>query len=81
MLRAVLINGAPWEIPNHTLIAKASKKCVKKRLGAKAVKAAERLSECGEYLNETEATIYRQLAARANYLAMDRPDSGYATKE
>ena len=45
------------------------------------MKAAERLSECGEYLDEQESTNYRQLAARANYLAMDRPDVGYATKE
>eukprot|EP00969_Alexandrium_andersonii_P096212 4248494-Alexandrium_andersonii.AAC.1 len=28
-----------------------------------------------------EATRYRALAARANYLAQDRPDVQYATKE
>ena len=81
VLRHVLINGNPLKESNGVLIAKVSKKCVKKRLGAKAVKAAERLSECGEYLDDKESTTYRQLAARANYLAMDRPDIGYATKE
>ena len=81
ILRHVLIEGAAWEQPTSSIIAKVSKKYTKKRLGAKAVKQAERLSECGEYLNDTESTTYRALAARANYLAMDRPDCAYATKE
>ena len=32
-------------------------------------------------LGGREATRYRALVARANYLAQDRPDIGYATKE
>ena len=81
VVRSVPINGSPWEIPNSIISAKAGYTFVKKRLGAKAVKAAERLSDCGECLHEPESTTYRQLAARANYLAVDSPDCGYATKE
>ena len=32
-------------------------------------------------MNATESTTFRQLAARANYLALDRPDVAFATKE
>ena len=40
------------------------------------------LEEEGEELyGESESTRYRALAARANYLAADRPDIMYATKE
>jgi hypothetical protein len=35
----------------------------------------------GEPLGQEEATAYRAIAARANYLAPDRPDMQYATKE
>ena len=41
----------------------------------------ERLQSKGEALNPQEATLYRALAARANYLALDRPDSGFNTEE
>ena len=34
-----------------------------------------------ELLNDVEATKYRALAARANYLAADRTDIMYAVKE
>ena len=37
--------------------------------------------EEGKPLENTLATEYRALAARANYLAADRPDIQYATKE
>ena len=46
----------------------------KKRLGTKAVKRVEVLENCGDVLSEEAATQYRALAARANYLALDRPD-------
>ena len=60
---------------------KVTKKTFKqKRVGAKAAKALEFESK-GEVLNESEATLFRALAARANYLAMDRPECAYATKE
>ncbi len=35
----------------------------------------------GEVLGSADATLYRALAARANYLAQDRPDLQYAVKE
>ena len=35
----------------------------------------------GEILSASEATLFRALAARANYLAMDRPETAFATKE
>ena len=34
-----------------------------------------------EELTGTEATMFRAISARANYLALDRPDIQYATKE
>ena len=81
ILRHVLIHGSPWETPNAELIAKVSKKYANKRLGAKAAKAVEKLADVGELLDAEQSTTYRALAARANYLALDRPDIGYATKE
>ena len=51
------------------------------RAGAKQVKAMERLESSGPTLNSAEATIFRALSARANYLAQDRPDIAFATKE
>ena len=63
------------------LIPKVSKKtCKPKRVGAKAAKALEFDSK-GEVLTASEATLFRALAARANYLAMDRPECAFATKE
>ena len=50
-------------------------------MGAKKVKAFERLHSKGEVLSSSEATTYRALSARVNYLAMDRPDIAYAAKE
>ena len=37
--------------------------------------------DLGEPLNPTHSTQYRALAARLNYLALDRPDIQFATKE
>ena len=82
IFRKVLLDGSAWETPSHELIAKMSpKKFKQKRIGAKAAKKAERFESAGEVLNEAEATMFRALAARANYLALDRPEIGYATKE
>ena len=81
ILRRVLAEVAAWEVPTNLLVCKVSKAFLKKRVGAKAAKKAERFASIGEYLNEEESTTYRALAARANYLAMDRPDCAYATKE
>ena len=81
MLRNVLVNGAAWETSTTDMVMKVAKKAFKpKRVGAKAAKAAEFNSK-GEELCSSEATLFRALAARANYLAMDRPECAFATKE
>lgn len=81
VLRKVLIDGPAWGMSLTELLFKVSKKTFKpKRIGAKAAKAAEFDSK-GEILTSSEATLFRALAARANYLAMDRPEVAYATKE
>ena len=81
ILHEVLVNGPSWEMSTAELILKISKKTFKaKRVGAKAAKAMEFESK-GEILSASEATLFRALAARANYLAMDRPETAFATKE
>ena len=52
-----------------------------KRAGAKAIKRMERSENAEFLLDRTEATLYRALAARANFLSQDRPDINFATKE
>ena len=52
-----------------------------KRLVTKRVKKLERPRTQGDVLVGEDATLYRALAARANFLALDRPDLAYATKE
>ena len=59
---------------------KSAKKKGPARKGAKAVKKLERVSSEGD-LNPQEATTFRALSARANYLAQDRPDIAFSTKE
>ena len=54
---------------------------IKARQGAKAVKKLERLESASAVLTPEEATTYRALSARANYLAQDRPDVAFYTKE
>ena len=82
VFRSALLNGLAWEMPTHELLNKMSpKKFKQKRIGAKAAKNARRFESAGEVLNESEATMFRALAARANYLALDRPECAYATKE
>ena len=51
-----------------------------KRQGAKAVKKLKRIHSSGD-LNPAEATGFRALSARANYLAQDRSDFSFSTKE
>ena len=83
ILRKVLLDGSAWEMSTADIVAKisAKNKFKMKRVGAKAAKAAERFESKGETLNDAEATTFRALAARANYLALDRPECAYATKE
>ena len=54
---------------------------IKNRLGAKAVKMLEKTVGDDEILNPADSTTFRALAAKANYLSLDRPDISYATKE
>ena len=37
--------------------------------------------ELNVHLNESESTRYRRAAARVNYMALDRPDLSFASKE
>ena len=53
----------------------------KGRMGAKAVKKIEHKAEAGELLSPSEATTFRALSARANFLAQDRPDLAFSCKE
>ena len=53
----------------------------KKRVGAKAVKAFEREVGSADKLGSNDATTYRAISARGNYLASDRPDGSYSGKE
>ena len=53
----------------------------KSRQGAKMVKKLEQLTSVGHELCPEEATMFRALSARANFLAQDRPDIAFSTKE
>ena len=54
----------------------------KKRAGAKAVKTFERNAAGADgVLNRQAATTYRAVSPRANYLAADRADGAYSSKE
>ena len=88
------MEGAAWEPSSAALLehfyavtevqskrTKKAKKYGPKRLGAKRVKNLERLESAGEILNSEEATGYRALAARSNYLTLDRPDTAFTTTE
>ena len=41
----------------------------------------ERASEGGREMNNLDARSFRAVAARANYLGLDRPDLQFASKE
>ena len=61
--------------------AKAAAK-FKKRLGTKAVKGFEREAAGKDgILHREAATTFRAISARGNYLAQDRADCSYSTKE
>ena len=57
------------------------KSTAKKRAGAKNTKKLEHLVSKGFELDPAEATMFRALSARANYLSQGRPDISYARKE
>ena len=52
-----------------------------KRAGAKAVKAMEKVIGSEYVLSPEDATMYRALSARANFLSQDRADIQFSTKE
>ena len=52
-----------------------------KSSGAKATKKLEQLESVGHELNPKEAAVFRALSARASYLAQDRVDAAYSSKE
>ena len=66
--------AATWTKP-------VKKPTAKKRAGAKATKKMERLLPKGFELEPAEATMFRALSARANYLSQDRSDINYAGAE
>ena len=53
----------------------------KKRVGAKQPKKLEISANSGFVLSPEDATMYRALAARCNYLSQDRPDISFSSKE
>lgn len=53
----------------------------KKRLGAKQTKKLEMSDDANGNLSPQDAAMYRALSARCNYLAQDRPDISFASKE
>ena len=52
-----------------------------KRVGAKKAKKLELDKNADFTLSPADATTYRALAARCNYLSQDRPDISFASKE
>ena len=50
-------------------------------MGNRAAREIEKLQCKGRFLEGEQATNFRALAARANYLALDRPDIAFSTKE
>ena len=75
------MKGPAWKLSTAEMVMKVSKKVFKpKRMGAKAAKATE-LDSKGEVVCASEAALFRALAARANYVAMDKPECAFATKE
>ena len=77
-------NDAAYELIDTLFATRtppASTNNCQKRKGAKATKKLEQLETIGHELNPCEATSFRALSARCNYLAQDRPDIAYSAKE
>ena len=68
-------------VPMKAAITKPRAKAGPKRSGARATKKLEQLQSKGHVLDPEEATAYRGLSARGNYLSADRPDVSFSTKE
>ena len=80
-------DGSGWEmssaqrldIAHAAAINRGKTKPKQTRLGAKRVKQMEKLLSKCDTLDDDETTACRAFAARANYLALDRPDVAFAT--
>ena len=76
-----------WKLgPEASWICATRTKPVKKsfagkRTGAREVKKLERLQFEGFELSAQDATTFRALSARGNFLSMDRADISYSSKE
>ena len=53
----------------------------KSRLGARELRKKEALEDNDQLLNPTDATEFKALSARANFLSQHRPDLAFASKE
>ena len=60
---------------------KPVKQKFQKRVGAKTAKKLEIAEHAAFELEPADATMYRALAARCNYLSQDRPDIAFSSKE
>jgi hypothetical protein len=60
---------------------KPEKNKFQKRVGAKTAKRLEIAENAAFELEPADATMYRALAARCNYLSQDRPDISFSSKE
>ena len=67
--------------PPAAAITKPKAKAGPKRKGAQAIKKSEQLQSKGHVLDPEEATAYRPLSARANYLSTDCPDLSFSSTE
>ena len=87
-LRNVMLDGADsgqqsgecYENAVHAVGAGKKQEFKPKRQGTKAITPLELFEQTGGVLTEKKATAIRTLAARANYLAIDRPDAAYCAK-
>ena len=77
--------GNPWEFHEPIFSVRtpsARKKWEKKsRQGARKVRKLELAEGAGHELSPEDATPFRAMAARANYMAQDRPDCSFVSKE
>ena len=89
MINAVFSHGCAWETSTTdeppTLIGAvrtpSSRPKFQKRQGARAVKKVEMAGNADDLLSGEQATTFRALSARGNYLSQDRVDTSYSTKE
>ena len=80
-----MVHPSGMSIPSFPINANQTKPLRKnkyqKRLGAKKAKRLEFEENADGALSPAEATMYSALSARCNYLAQDRPDISFSSKE